>query len=402
MHRSVTSSALAATHPPLDERRARLWLRHGRPTWLPSPVRRSARPTGRRATPPGTFDEESFHSGPPVQSVHSCRSASHCHSGGWLSGGIRSTCLTRCHPITSPSARNCRFIGQRRATVSTPARLGPQCNEDPGCPGRLPLSTGTTNTRRYCLRSPPLEAGWRASLIAGKGIDMRSIPTVLIVLALVSAAGCGGEAESDADDSASSSDPTETSPPSAAATSDLVGTWHRAQGCAEMLAAFEEAGLAKSHRGWLQGNFYGGEPGPKSGDPCADARGPLEHDHYFTAEGQFGSHDENGEEVDDGDYAELDADTVTFPSHAQEFGYDGDILGPLHGGRGCGDVRGRPSEPLCGCLCRRVRVGIVRLRLRAMAGGSGLRIGRNPPTVHKHPLLPHAARDAGCGSFHFA
>ena len=155
---------------------------------------------------------------------------------------------------------------------------------------------------------------------------MRSIPTVLIVLALVSAAGCGGEAESDADDSASSSDPAETQAPSAAATSDLVGTWHRAQGCAEMLPAFEEAGLAKSHRGWLQGNFYGGEPGPKSGDPCADARGPLEHDHYFTAESQFGSHDENGEEVDDGDYAELDADTVTFPSHAQEFGYDGDIL----------------------------------------------------------------------------
>ena len=93
-----------------------------------------------------------------------------------------------------------------------------------------------------------------------------------------------------------------------------------------MFAAFEQAGLAESHRDWLQGNFYGGQPGPKKGDPCADAQGPLEHDHYFTADGAFGSHDQNGEEVDGGDYKEIDADTVAFPSHAEEFGYEDDIV----------------------------------------------------------------------------
>jgi hypothetical protein len=93
-----------------------------------------------------------------------------------------------------------------------------------------------------------------------------------------------------------------------------------------MLAVFEKAALAESQRGWLQGNFYGGAPGPRKGDPCAGARGPLEHDHYFTADGGFGSHDQHGEEVDGGDYREIDADTVAFPSHAQEFGYHGDIL----------------------------------------------------------------------------
>ena len=65
-----------------------------------------------------------------------------------------------------------------------------------------------------------------------------------------------------------------------------------------MLAAFEAAGLAESHRDWLQGNFYGGQPGPTGGDACADARGPLEHDHFFTDSGEFGSHDESGEEVE--------------------------------------------------------------------------------------------------------
>jgi hypothetical protein len=93
-----------------------------------------------------------------------------------------------------------------------------------------------------------------------------------------------------------------------------------------MLSAFQEAGLATSHRDWLQGNFFGGQPGPTGGDPCSGAQGPLEHDHYFTNDGGFGSHDQSGEQADSGDYEEIDADTVGFPSHAEEFGYDGDIL----------------------------------------------------------------------------
>lgn len=109
-------------------------------------------------------------------------------------------------------------------------------------------------------------------------------------------------------------------------TSDIIGYWHRAQTCEELLATFTAAGLAESHRGWLQGNFYGGEPGPESGDACASAEGPLEHSHWFTPEGGFGSHDQDGEEVDGGDFALIDEDTLSFPSHSAEFGYDGEIL----------------------------------------------------------------------------
>ena len=151
-------------------------------------------------------------------------------------------------------------------------------------------------------------------------------PIVLPLVALAAASGCGGDSGSGSDAGASSSGSTASSASTSAATAGLVGTWHRAQTCAEMLTAFEEAGLAESHRDWLQGNFYGGQPGPKKGDPCSGAQGPLEHDHYFTAEGGFGSHDQDGEEVDSGDYEEIDADTVTFPSHAGEFGYEGDIV----------------------------------------------------------------------------
>jgi hypothetical protein len=155
---------------------------------------------------------------------------------------------------------------------------------------------------------------------------IRRLVLGVAVSLLVMASGCGGDSTPGSDAGASTSEPTESPTSTAAATSSLEGSWHRAQTCAEMLAAFEAAGLAESHRGWLQGNFYGGQPGPKTGDPCASAQGPLEHDHSFTSGGGFASHDENGEEVDGGDFEEIDADTVSFPSHAEEFGYDGDIL----------------------------------------------------------------------------
>ena len=145
----------------------------------------------------------------------------------------------------------------------------------------------------------------------------------LLVLSLAAVGGCGDDAGSETEEP--TSEGTVISP-TEAATPALIGSWHRAQACSEMLAAFDQAGLAESHREWLQGNFYGGEPGPEEGDPCAGADGPLEHDHFFTGDGGFGSHDQNGEEVDGGDFEMVDDDTVSFPSHAAEFGYDGDVV----------------------------------------------------------------------------
>lgn len=89
---------------------------------------------------------------------------------------------------------------------------------------------------------------------------------------------------------------------------------------------FEQAGLAKSHVESVTGNFFGGSPAPTGGDVCMGARGPLEHSHFFTASGEFGSRDENRQQVDDGNYLVVDANTLAFPSHATEFGYSGDLL----------------------------------------------------------------------------
>ena len=55
--------------------------------------------------------------------------------------------------------------------------------------------------------------------------------------------------------------------------------------------------------------------------PCRGAT-EVEHSHIFTEDGRFGSYDQNGEQVDHGDYTILDDTTLTFPTHAKELGGD--------------------------------------------------------------------------------
>lgn len=95
-----------------------------------------------------------------------------------------------------------------------------------------------------------------------------------------------------------------------------------------MLAAFEEAGLIPAQAMWIIGNWVGDPEDVEAdlNDLCADARPPEEHGHFFTADGQFGSYDAIGNQVDTGDFAAVDANTLRFPSHSTEFGYEGDIL----------------------------------------------------------------------------
>jgi hypothetical protein len=91
----------------------------------------------------------------------------------------------------------------------------------------------------------------------------------------------------------------------AALESPIVGSWHRTLECNDVRAVFQQYGLLESHGDWAC----------KEGDP------PHPHSHFFTADGQFGSRDPGGEQVDDGDYKLVAPDTLEFPSHEQEFGF---------------------------------------------------------------------------------
>jgi hypothetical protein len=161
----------------------------------------------------------------------------------------------------------------------------------------------------------------------------------MTVIALgVTLVGCGGAASStQADASPSDVSPSvpELSEP-AGTSAAIVGVWqgvHECEGIAEALGAagFDEAVILEN----IVGN--GLLPGVESPDEVSDITTaceeatPLEHSHEFTADGQFFSYDQDGEEVDFGTYELIDDDTLSIgapdrPGMEFDFTIEGDHL----------------------------------------------------------------------------
>lgn len=155
---------------------------------------------------------------------------------------------------------------------------------------------------------------------------LRVIGLLAAGLVLASCAGATGSSALPAASTAAASPsnviPTEPSESEVAA--DLVGTWTRTQDCEGMLAAFEAAGIVESESGWIVGNWVPEGTQPDPNDLCAEAKPAEEHSHFFTADGQFGSLDAEGNQVDDNQYAVADEDTIAFPGSG--FHYFQDVL----------------------------------------------------------------------------
>jgi hypothetical protein len=101
----------------------------------------------------------------------------------------------------------------------------------------------------------------------------------------------------------------------------LVGTWTRKNSCSAFVKALTRAGLRASMKEWLVGAGFFKSPGQIStATPCRGATN-VKHSHFFTRPGGFGSYDETGQQVDDGDYKIVAPNILAFPSHAQEFGH---------------------------------------------------------------------------------
>jgi hypothetical protein len=160
------------------------------------------------------------------------------------------------------------------------------------------------------------------------------------ILALVSTVACSGAPAAPVVGSsapvATLSGPASRSPaapfattaatPSATSAVDVVGSWTRTQSCEDQLADFEAKGLAKAEGfQWVTANWVP-DPSPRTSGFCAGAIGPIPHSHFFTDDGAFGSRDENGRQVDDGNYVVASPGVLTFPRHASDFGYTGQIV----------------------------------------------------------------------------
>lgn len=137
--------------------------------------------------------------------------------------------------------------------------------------------------------------------------------------------------------------PSPTASPSPAAsiaasepTSTIVGVWRGTHDCDGIADALADAGFDESV---IIENIVGNGLLPGVASPedvtdltqaCEDAT-PLEHSHEFTADGEFFSYDQDGEEVDFGTYELVDDDTLSIGAPDREdvsfdFAIEGDHL----------------------------------------------------------------------------
>lgn len=96
--------------------------------------------------------------------------------------------------------------------------------------------------------------------------------------------------------------------------SSLVGEWQRVNSCASFVQAFKEAGLIDLAPEWLVGGGYFTSLDQIDNTDLCKGATEVVHSHFFTANGGFGSRDENRNQVDDGSYQMVDDRTITFPS----------------------------------------------------------------------------------------
>ena len=152
-------------------------------------------------------------------------------------------------------------------------------------------------------------------------------------------AGCTGAISTSSSPAASTAaaSPDVTSTEASEDTAAIVGVWrgeHECEGIADALteAGFDESVVIEN----IVGNgLIPGVDSPEDvasvTEACAEAT-PLEHSHEFTADGEFFSYDQDGNEVDAGRYELVDENTLLIgpnpPDEAMTFDFaiEGDHL----------------------------------------------------------------------------
>jgi hypothetical protein len=150
--------------------------------------------------------------------------------------------------------------------------------------------------------------------------------TTAIILVLVAActdASRGGSPDSLPSSSAQVASPSVVPSATSAASSPpaaLVGEWERDTRCEEIVQRLSDADLDQ----WVLDSAAAFVPGASSGADLADPSKPCtgavphRHSHFFTADGRFGSRDENGMDVDDGTYRLVGDDTFVISKEFPE------------------------------------------------------------------------------------
>jgi hypothetical protein len=106
---------------------------------------------------------------------------------------------------------------------------------------------------------------------------------------------------------------------SSTAANPLVGRWKSERTCQELVDALDKAGLGALAPYMLE-EYVSAAPDQlvKRQNLCQGAK-PSVHYHFFTSDGQFGSLDGQGNQVDEGTYRIRGPDTVDIPRGPPDF-----------------------------------------------------------------------------------
>jgi hypothetical protein len=147
-----------------------------------------------------------------------------------------------------------------------------------------------------------------------KRLRIVQMAVCLVALSVATLMGCGNDEKPRAKEPAPS----------------IIGTWKRDTSCEDRIKALNDAGLGRF--AVASAAEDGLIPGVTDADqvkdprhPCRGAK-PVEHSHFFTDEGQFGSLDDTGQQVDDGTYRLVDSKTVVIGKITFHYAVTGDTL----------------------------------------------------------------------------
>jgi hypothetical protein len=115
--------------------------------------------------------------------------------------------------------------------------------------------------------------------------------------------------------------------PQATASPDIVGRWMQVHTCDQLVDGLEEQGLGAIAPSVVGDYFPDLSPEQLAAkdDICSGAR-PQRHFHFFAASGAFGSLDQHEQQVDDGTWELVDAQTLRINDGTFRFEVSGDRL----------------------------------------------------------------------------
>jgi hypothetical protein len=150
---------------------------------------------------------------------------------------------------------------------------------------------------------------------------------MILLLAIVATGCAGGDSPSSASTGGTSA--AAPSSTSAAPLPPLVGRWEQLHVCDDLVDAMDAAGLGAIAVYEVRGQFYPSVPVEqlmKESDICAGSE-PFRHAHFFDESGNFGSLDQQGNQVDNGAYTIVDETTVRIGDSVFRYRVtDGDTL----------------------------------------------------------------------------